>query len=515
MLTRFPRASGILLHPTSLPGRWGIGDLGAAAYRFVDFLADSGQTLWQMLPLNPTGFGDSPYQSPSAFAGNPLLINLEQLHEDGLLDHGDLYDPAGNPVQQFTADYVDYDAVSAFKYPRLRRAFERFRGGAAPAHTAPFDAFCEQNSDWLDDFALFMAISNKHNGASMATWDRQIVTRHEPTIKKLADELAEQVDEQKFWQYLFFSQWTTMKQYANERQIKIVGDAPIFVAYDSADVWANISLFRLDDAGNPTHVAGVPPDFFSATGQRWGNPLYDWDKMAKRGFDWWVRRIKQSLTMVDILRLDHFRGFEAYWEIPAEDDTAVNGQWVPGPGAAIFEKIDEELGELPIIAEDLGVITPEVEKLRDDFNLPGMKVLHFAFGDTATNPYLPHNYSNPNVVVYTGTHDNDTTIGWFDSLADWEREAVQRYLGRDGSDISWSMMREAMASTADMAVVPLQDVLRLGSEARMNVPGLTGNNWAWRFQEEALADPGLAMGLYSLTETYGRTPTEDEQDDAE
>jgi 4-alpha-glucanotransferase len=504
MRVRFPRASGILLHPTSLPSKWGIGDLGTAAYRFIDFLADAGQHLWQILPLNPTGFGDSPYQSPSAFAGNPLLISPDSLLEEGLLAQEDLYDERGQPRQEFPTDKVDYDAVVAFKLPLLRRSFERFRGGNVPDHhQAAFQQFCDEQAHWLDDYALFISIKDKHDGESMNTWDRKIVTRHTQTIEKLKNDLAEQVLLHKYQQYLFFSQWFALKDYANEHEIKIIGDAPIFVAYDSADVWANADLFYLDEAGNPSCVAGVPPDFFSETGQLWGNPLYKWDKMKRRGYDWWLRRIKFTLTTVDILRLDHFRGFAAYWEVPADHETAEHGQWVPGPGAALFKKVAKELGELPIIAEDLGIITPDVEELRDGLHLPGMKVLQFAFGDTAQNPYLPHNYDTPNAVVYTGTHDNNTTLGWFNNLGKEERQRVLHYMGRDDSDPAWDMIRLAYSSVADMAVVPLQDPLRLGTEARMNVPGVTGGNWDWRFEAESLT-PELAVALRDLAQLYRR-----------
>jgi 4-alpha-glucanotransferase len=504
MRVRFPRASGVLLHPTSLPGSWGIGDLGDAAYRFIDFLADAGQHLWQILPLNPTGFGDSPYQSPSAFAGNPLLISPDRLLADGLIAQEDLYDDAGQPRQQFPSEKVDYDAVVAFKLPLLRRSFERFRGGNVPEHhQAAFNEFCEEHADWLDDYALFISIKDMHDGASMSTWDRKIITRHTQTIQKLKNDLAEQILLHKYQQYLFFSQWFALKNYANEHEIKIIGDAPIFVAYDSADVWANAGLFHLDEQGMPTSVAGVPPDFFSATGQLWGNPLYKWDKMKRRGYDWWVRRIKFTLSTVDILRLDHFRGFAAYWEVPAGHETAEHGQWIPGPGSALFKKVAKELGELPIIAEDLGVITPDVEELRDELHLPGMKVLQFAFGDTAQNPYLPHNYDNPNAVVYTGTHDNNTTLGWFTDLGEEERNRVLAYLCHNGDDPAWNMIRMAYSSVADMAVVPLQDIFRLGTEARMNVPGVTGGNWDWRFTIEALT-PELAADLCELAQRYRR-----------
>jgi 4-alpha-glucanotransferase len=505
MRTRFSRSSGILLHPTSLPGTWGIGDFGAAAYEFVDFLVSAGQSLWQILPLNPTGFGDSPYQSPSAFAGNQLLISPDKMLEDGLLQREDLYDDSGQPIQTFSPDKVDYDAVCEFKWPLLRKSFARFRSGAAPAHQEGFARFCQEQADWLDDYALFISIKDQRDGASLDTWDKDIRLRDAATLERLGKELADEVEFRKYVQYLFFSQWFKLKNYANEHGIKIIGDAPIFVAYDSAEVWANEELFYLDENGKPIAVAGVPPDFFSSTGQRWGNPLYRWNTMAQREYAWWVRRIKFTLTTVDILRLDHFRGFEAYWEVPASEDTAINGRWVPGPGAALFQRLDDELGELPIIAEDLGIITEEVEALRDQFHLPGMKVLQFAFGDDATNPYLPHNYDSPNVVVYTGTHDNDTTVGWYNSLGEEEKLKVRNYVAHDGSDIAWYLMRTAFSSIADMAVVPLQDPLRLGSEARMNVPGVTGGNWDWRFRSEMLT-PQLAEDMRNMTATYRRLP---------
>lgn len=503
MRVRFPRSSGILLHPTSLPGPWGIGDLGSAAYRFVDFLAESGQRLWQILPLNPTGYADSPYQSPSAFAGNPLLISLDQLVADQLLAHDDLYDGSGHPVREFPENRVDYNAVEPFKMAMLRRSFKRFRDGANPGHTSEYNAFAEANADWLNDYALFIAIKMKYDDASMADWPRDVRTRQPEALKRLHTELADEIAFRKYIQYLFLKQWQQLKAYANERTISIIGDAPIFVSYDSSDVWANPDLYFLDGEGKPTAVAGVPPDFFSATGQLWGNPLYRWDKMAAQGYAWWIRRIKHTLATVDILRLDHFRGFEAYWEVPATEETAINGVWKPGPGVPFFEAVDKALGDLPIIAEDLGVITPEVEHLRDKFNMPGMKILHFAFGDTADNPYLPHNYTTTNAVVYTGTHDNDTTQGWFDTTGNHEREYVQRYLGRDGSDIAWNLMRLAFSSIADMAIVPLQDVLRYGSDARMNTPGTTGGNWSWRYRADAL-NSDLAWGLRIFSETYGR-----------
>jgi 4-alpha-glucanotransferase len=495
---RLLRSSGILLHPTSLPGRWGIGDLGAEAFKFIDFLSDAGQSLWQILPLGPTGYGDSPYQCFSAFAGNPLLVSLDRLIEDGLLTERDL----GTP--DLPQNRVDYGAVIEFKLPLLQLSFERLQSGASSAHVMAFSEFCAAQAGWLDDYALFMAIKQEHSGASWDLWKRDIATRQPEALQQWSRTLTRQVALQKYLQYLFFSQWHQVKAYANERGIRIVGDAPIFVAYDSADVWANPHLFYLDDECRPTVVAGVPPDYFSATGQLWGNPLYRWDRMAETGYAWWIDRVKMTLSMVDIVRLDHFRGFEAYWEVPADEETAIKGRWVPGPGAAFFKALERALGNLPIIAEDLGVITPEVEALRDQFHLPGMVVLQFAFDDDALNPYLPHNYSR-DCIVYTGTHDNDTTLGWFWSLDHAEREAVRCYLGRDGSDIAWDLWRLALASVADVSIVPWQDVLRLGSAARQNTPGTAAGNWSWRFRTEALT-PELARGIHLLTTTYGRAP---------
>lgn len=499
---RLPRSSGILLHPTSLPGRWGIGDLGRAAYDFVDFLEAAGQRLWQILPLGPTGFGNSPYQSLSSFAGNYLLISLDRLVEEKLLAAEDLTGEAAPPVPDFPADRVDYDAVAAFKVPLLRRSFDYFRQNVAPTHTTAFKAFCATNAIWLDDYALFVAIKEKLEGASWDTWDLDIRTRQPEAMERWQNELAEQVEMRKYFQYLFFTQWRALKAYANERDIRIVGDMPIFVAYDGSDVWADPELFYLDEENRPTVVAGVPPDYFSATGQLWGNPLYRWNQMADNGFVWWIRRLKGTLDLVDIVRLDHFRGFAAYWEVPAGEKTAVNGRWVQGPGSQLFETLAHALGDLPIIAEDLGLITPDVEELRDQFHLPGMKVLHFAFGDTPRNPYLPHNHVQ-NCVIYTGTHDNDTTLGWFLSREEKERKAIIRYMGHDTDNICWDMIRMALSSVADIAIFPLQDPLKLGSEARMNVPGEAEGNWSWRFQPDALTNE-IASDLRELTVMYGR-----------
>jgi 4-alpha-glucanotransferase len=496
---QFPRSSGILLHPTSLPGRHGIGDLGTAAYQFIDFLAQAGQSFWQILPLGPTGYGNSPYQSPSAIAGNPLLISLDLLVDDGWLNEGDIEPPYG----YFPDDSrVNYEAVAAFKEPLFIRAHETFVAHSDRDQKYKFECFCHDNASWLDDYVLYTALKD-HFKTSWNQWDKDIALRKPEAITEWTTRLQSQIGLYKFLQYSFFKQWTEMRRYANLHSIRIIGDIPIYVSYDSADVWANSSLFKLDAQGNPTVVAGVPPDYFSATGQRWGNPIYHWDKMAKKGFTWWTERLKYTLGQVDVVRIDHFRGLESYWEVPASEETAVNGSWEEAPGVAFFNKLKRVFGEdLPIIAEDLGIITEQVEELRDKFELAGMKVLHFAFGDTSKNPYLPHNYVK-NCVVYTGTHDNDTTVGWFWSLSDQERESVQCYLGRDGSDIAWELMRLALMSVADIAIFPIQDMLRLGSEARMNTPGTATGNWEWRMHSKML-DPGLAAGFKMLVKAYGR-----------
>jgi 4-alpha-glucanotransferase len=494
-----PRRSGILLHPTSLPARWGIGDLGAAAYAFVDFLARAGQQLWQVMPLGPTGYGDSPYQGFSAFAGNPLLISPEVLLDAGLLAGEDL---AGAPF--FSDAAVDYGAVLPFKLALLRRSFERFTAAAAPEQRAAFADFRERNRAWLEDYALFAALKQAHGGAEWSAWPHELAVRDPAAVAAIARELSDQLEFQVYLQFQFFDQWRRLKEYANQCGIQIIGDIPIFVAYDSADVWANREIFVLDDAGRPTVVAGVPPDYFSATGQLWGNPLYRWDVLARRGYDWWIERFRTALTLFDIVRLDHFRGFAAYWEVPAGEATAINGRWVEGPGAALFEAARQALGALPIIAEDLGLITPDVVELRDRLGLPGMKVLQFAFGAGPEEPYLPHNYL-PHCVVYTGTHDNDTTAGWWSAESEQLRHHVRMYLGRDGSNISWDFIRQALASIAETAIIPLQDALALGSEARMNTPGRASGNWSWRCTLDMLG-PTLTEQLYILTELYGRAP---------
>ncbi len=494
-----PRSSGILLHPTSLPGRFGIGDLGDEACRFVDFLAGTGQRLWQVMPLGPTGYGDSPYQALSAFAGNPLLISPEQLMTNGLLPADALDD-----APAFPDGHVDYGQVIAWKMPLLERSFAHFREHGGGEQRARFDAFCREQAAWLDDFALFMALKAHFDGARWDAWPLPIRTHRPEAVAEWSGRLAGAMQLHRYVQWCFFEQWQALRAYAHARGVHIIGDLPIFVAYDSADVWANPDLFHLDEEGRPTVVAGVPPDYFSPTGQLWGNPLYRWDVMAQQGYAWWVERFRAMFQMVDIVRIDHFRGFQAYWEVPAGEDTAVNGRWVEAPGEALFSAVRSALGDLPIIAEDLGLITPEVEALRDRLGFPGMRVLQFAFGGPASHPYLPHNHI-PHCVVYTGTHDNDTTVGWYRSAPPEVQDHVRRYLARDGQDVAWDFIRAALSSVAEMAIVPMQDVLSLGSEARMNTPGRASGNWTWRLRWEQV-QPWMRARLAEMTALYGRAP---------
>jgi 4-alpha-glucanotransferase len=493
------RASGVLLHPTSLPGPGGIGELGSEAYRFIDWLAAAKQRRWQIMPLGPTSYGDSPYASLSALAGNPLLIALERLVQAGFLAQSEL-----DQAPDFPATHVDFGGVIEWKFGTLRRAYDHFIASPQPQQQADFEAFQTTHRSWLDDFALFMALKNAHGGKPWNQWEQPIRQRQPEAVAEWSSSLADQVRFQKFLQWLFFTHWLDLKRYANERDIQIIGDIPIFVAHDSADVWANPELFYLDEQGGPTVVAGVPPDYFSETGQRWGNPLYRWDVLAQRGYDWWLERFRLTLTLVDIVRLDHFRGFEAYWEVPAAEATAIKGRWLKGPGLALFAAIRERFGGLPIIAEDLGLITPEVDALRDDLGFPGMAVLQFAWGDDAANVHQPHNYHR-NLVVYTGTHDNDTTVGWWNTLDARARQHVQEYFGIHGGDIAWDFIRIALMSVCDTAIIPMQDVLSLGSSARMNLPGQATGNWSWRLQPDQLADH-VAHRLALLTGLYGRVP---------
>lgn len=499
---QFARSNGVLLHPTSLPGRYGLGDLGDWSYRFVDFLKDTDQSLWQMLPLGPTGYADSPYQSLSTFAGNPLLISLERLAEIGWLTAADLAD-----APEFPRHRVDYGWVIPYRTKMLNRAYVRFSTSAAAEQRDAFEAWCADNSFWLDDFALFVALKENYLLRPWVEWERGEALRDKAAISIAQTKLADKIAEQKFRQWVFHTQWYALKNYANERGIKLIGDIPIFVAHDSSDVWTARDLFYLDDAGNPTVVAGVPPDYFSEDGQRWGNPLYRWDRMEQNGFDWWTKRLKAVLSIFDIVRIDHFRGFEAYWEIPASEPTAKHGKWVPAPGMKLFETVLDRLGDLPIIAEDLGVITPGVEALRDQFGLPGMKVLQFAWGDVnGVNVFLPHNYT-PNCMVYTGTHDNNTTVGWWNGNEATQtiKEHVGRYVGHYVTEINWEMIRLAMGSVARMCVLPLQDLLGLGSEARMNTPSVESGNWAWRMTEDQFNWLPRER-LRDLTHFYARNP---------
>lgn len=494
-----PRSSGLLLHPTCLPGAFGIGDLGPEAHVFVDFLNAAGQGLWQVLPLGPTGFGDSPYQCLSAFAGNPLLISPELLASAGVLEPEAL---AG--YGSFPGDHVDFEHVIIRKRALLRQAFERFDKGASASQRDRLERFTRArlHRGWLEDWALFMALKQNQEGRCWADWPADLRDRSDGALAAARRELAWEIRFEKFLQHVFFAQWADLKAHAAQNRIAIVGDVPIFVAYDSADVWANRDLFQLDRQGRPTAVAGVPPDFFSETGQLWGNPLYDWKRHDETHYRWWIARIEVALGAVDHVRLDHFRGFEAYWSVPAAAETAKDGAWIPGPGAALFEAIAKALGRLPLIAEDLGVITREVEELRCRFDLPGMKVLQFAFGDDASNAFLPHNFAK-NSVVYTGTHDNDTTTGWFASASDKEKRRLAEYVGPGQSDPAWALIRLAMASVADGAIVPFQDVLSIGSEGRMNTPARAAGNWSWRFPKSRLTVE-LAERLASLARTYGR-----------
>jgi len=508
----FSRSSGILLHPTSLPGPFGIGDLGPSAYAFADFLEAAGQSLWQVLPLGPTGYGDSPYACYSAFAGNTLLISPEQLLADELLTSENL-----RAIPKFEADRIDFEVVHKYKDLILRTAFNSFKQASNSELRNAFAKFCGQHASWLDDYALFRALKDEHGGIAWNEWEPALVRRETRALEAAKQKLSEEIEAQKFYQFLFFRQWFALKADCNRRGIKLVGDIPIFVAHDSADVWTNPDQFKLNEDGTPIVVAGVPPDYFSATGQLWGNPLYDWKQMQADGFKWWIDRVSATLETFDIARIDHFRGFAACWEIPGGDKTAERGRWVTAPGRELFTAIREALGQVPIIAEDLGVITPDVEALRDDFGFPGMRILQFGFSSDTKNIDLPHNY-HKNVVVYTGTHDNDTAVGWFSSVAgegstrdaqqiEREREFCLKYLNTAGVEIHWDFIRTVLASVANTAVVPLQDVLGLGTGARMNLPNSTEGNWAWRFKAGALTE-GISERLRGLTDLYGRVGNE-------
>ena len=493
------RAAGILLHPTSLPARGGIGDFGPAAYQFLDFLAAARQGVWQVLPLNPVGMGNSPYSSTSVFAGNPLLISLERLAERGWIDNArlnDLNDAEGA---------VDFDSVRQAKMPLLREAAENFLQRAPERERGRYREFRNQNAWWLEDFVLYDVLKRHHGGESWRRWPRELVYREPQAIAAAHRELAGELERERVLQFAFFEQWSALRRACRQRNIRIVGDVAIFVNYDSADVWTHPDIFRLDPELNPEVVSGVPPDAFSQTGQLWGNPLYRWDVLRLRGYEWWVQRMRWALASCDLIRLDHFRGFESYWEIPAGEKTAVNGRWIKGPADDLFQALRAALGDLPFVAEDLGMITREVHAMRERLNIPGMRVLQFGFGDPGAHIYLPHRYER-NTVVYTGTHDNDTTLGWWQNVAsEHEKQQATVYLGNVEDGIHWAMIRAAHNSIAALSIVPLQDVLGLGSSCRMNTPSRAIGNWTWRFSRGALR-PELAHKLAELVEVSDRPP---------
>jgi 4-alpha-glucanotransferase len=507
---RFPRASGILLHPTSLPNDFGIGDLGDSAYRFVDFLDSAKQKYWQILPLGPTGYGDSPYQSFSAFAGNTNLISPEVLVAEDLLTEEEI-----NDKPEFPEGKIDFGAVIDWKNVLLEKAYRRFHTTAGLTARLAFDTFTNEVALWLDDYAAFRAIKAAQDRKPWIEWEEPLRLRDGNAVLAARKELIDEIQAQKFYQFLFFKQWTRLKNYANGKGIAIIGDIPIFVSMDSADAWSNPGQFKLNKDGSPKVVAGVPPDFFSKTGQLWGNPIYNWDDMQADGFKWWIERIRFTLKTVDIVRVDHFRGFAASWEVPGADKTAENGQWVDVPGRELFQAAFKEFGDLPVMAEDLGEITPDVEALRDGFDFPGMRILLFGFGGDSGNMNLPHNYIR-NCVVFTGTHDNDTSVGWFNSHVDksstsdkpkigHEQEFCLGYLNSDGKEIHWDLIRAAWASIADTAITPMQDLLGLGNKARMNLPATKSGNWDWRATDGDFSNE-LSLRLRVLTEMYGRTP---------
>ncbi len=503
------RASGLLLHITSLPSRFGIGDLGPEAYRFADFMAASKQRLWQVLPLVPTGYGYSPYAAPSTYAGNPMLISPDRLLEDGWLTSDDV-----GELPTFSDHEVLFKTVIGYKNRLLRAAWKRFAAQASPSEKESFDAYCSTHSGWLEDWALFETIKQDHEEKEWMTWQEDLRDREPAALIAYQEGNADRIAMRMFWQYLFEQQWMDLKTYCNERGVKIFGDLPIYVAQDSADVWANRHLFTLQDDGYPITIAGVPPDYFSETGQRWGNPLYKWDSLRATGYAWWTSRMARILELVDLVRLDHFRGFEAYWEVPASEETAINGQWREGPGADLFEALEKNLGEVPLIAENLGVITEGVTNLMSRFGFPGMAILQFAFDSDASNEFLPHNYDEA-LVAYTGTHDNDTLMGWWTETASTQNaDQIARakaycieYLGleegQEAQQLSWKAIESLMQSVARFVVTPVQDLLGLGADARMNTPGTTNDNWKWRLAPGAL-DAGVGARLADLTEKTGR-----------
>lgn len=497
---QFERSAGILLHPTSLPSKFGIGDLGNDAYKFVDFLSKAKQKLWQILPLGPTSFGDSPYQCLSAFAGNPLLISFEKLVEDKICSEKILYD-----VPDFPEDKVNYGDVIEYKFEILQTIYEEFKATKNKELEKSFLDFCENEKSWLEDYALFVALKDYHEGKPWNEWEKEISQRKDTAVKHFKNLLKDEIEFHKFIQFLFFKQWLELKSFANSKGIQIIGDLPIFVAFDSADVWVNRHLFEVSEDGRALFIAGVPPDYFSPTGQRWGNPHYKWELMEKDDYKWWRERISSLLKMTDIIRIDHFRGFYNYWKIPGDAPTAEKGEWVLGPGEKFFSTLEKYFGKLPIIAEDLGILVPEVYELRDKFGFPGMKILQFAFGTNGEKKFLPHNFVR-NCVVYTGSHDNDTTLGWWNSIQNDgtdTKEFFLDYTGSNGEDICKDMIRLAYSSIADIVIIPLQDFLRLGSETRMNFPGRPDGNWSWRFRWNQIND-GLIEEIKRFVDIFER-----------
>ena len=490
------RSSGVLLHPTSLPSPYGIGDLGPQARHWIDFLSETGTGLWQILPLGPTGYGDSPYQCFSAIAGNPYLISPDDLLGEGLLHSNDLTN-----IPNFNLERINYGDVITWKTDLLHRSYEQFRHSEEKWHQKA-ELFYKEQEEWLDDFAIFMALKEFHGGKPWSAWPAKYRDRAPGALESFKEERSHAFQRQKFYQFIFYKQWNKLRNYAHEKEIKIIGDIPIFIAHDSADAWTQRELLYLDPDGQPTVVAGVPPDYFSDTGQLWGNPLYRWEVHARDDYQWWIKRLKAVFSQVDIVRLDHFRGFANYWEIPADEVTAINGRWVDGPGAEFLTRIQNEFGGLPIIAEDLGEISPEVYKLRDQFNLPGMKILVFAFNSGEANEFLPHHYPE-NCVVYTGTHDNDTAVGWFKRIGEGEKTFAQRYLKSSGEDIAWDLIKAAWSSKAVFAIAPLQDILSLDNQSRMNYPGKPQGNWGWRYTERELGSD-IREKLTEVNYLYGR-----------
>jgi len=491
------RKSGILLHITSLPGNEGIGTLGENAFKFVDFLSETKQKLWQILPLGPVGAGNSPYQCFSAFAGNPLLIDLQLLAEEELLNKDDFL-----PFPKFFRKKVQFNKVRKWKMEMLKKAFFIFQQNRFSFFQDEYFHFLKEHSWWLDDYALFMSAKEDFAGLSWHQWDKDFKFRKLQTLRKTEEKLAKEIDFQKFVQFVFFRQWFRLKEYANFKGVKIIGDVPLYVSAESSDVWANTDIFLLDENREPIEVGGVPPDYFSETGQLWGNPVFDWSRLKERDFDWWMARLHFNLNMFDQIRIDHFRGLESYWSVPSKEQTAINGKWVSASGFEMLALLQSQLGELPLIAEDLGIITPEVDKLREDFELPGMKVLQFAFTTNESNRDLPHNYGR-NYVVYTGTHDNNTTLGWLNTVQADEKNMVEKYIsGKDKSALA-EVVEMVMSSVARTAIIPMQDILELDFGSRMNVPGTATQNWEWRFQWRQLKQRQKRF-LKQLTEKYYR-----------